>query len=207
MIGVPWDTLNELAHHWLRYITSSLLDATVGLILVMFIWLVVRNRVPARWSYLLFLFVPLKLIIPFNMPVLSAPTFASSVEDASQSETVTTSLEAVAAATEFRTSPSNGEPVPATKLSTRTFNMALTPGEPRQQFELETRLYPVHDILPAVQQIDLSHTALSDAGLEKLMQAAETMQRYFGVDVRQTKVTPATVNQLRKEHPRCRIEF
>ena len=74
MTTLLWQPLNVWATTWAGYMWGALVDASVGLVLVLAIWSVVHRRVPARWCYLLFLLVPLKMLIPLQLPVLPALT-------------------------------------------------------------------------------------------------------------------------------------
>ncbi len=87
MITSVGETLNGLSDVWAHYMLAAILDATIGLALVWSIWFVTRRRVPPRWSYLLFLLVPLKLLVSFDAPILPAPTALQSVSATGATET------------------------------------------------------------------------------------------------------------------------
>ena len=74
MTASLWQQLSAWADSWARYMLAALVDASVGLVVVLAIWLLVRRRLSARWCYLLFLLVPLKTLIPIEAPLLPAVT-------------------------------------------------------------------------------------------------------------------------------------
>ncbi len=82
MTAWSWQPFNAWAETWADYMLASLIDAAVGLVVVLAIWLLVRRHMPARWCYLLFLLVPLKTMIPWHVTVLPALT-ASRLEASS----------------------------------------------------------------------------------------------------------------------------
>jgi beta-lactamase regulating signal transducer with metallopeptidase domain len=73
MIAISWRHWNMWAESWSGWILATLFDTTVALVVVLGIWLLVRRHVSPRWCYLLFLLVPLKMLVPVELPWLPAP--------------------------------------------------------------------------------------------------------------------------------------
>ena len=77
MIASLWPNINWLADRWAAYMVTTLLDATVGVTLVLCVYVAARRHVPPRWCYLLFLLVPLKLLVPIPLPLLPSSVVAT----------------------------------------------------------------------------------------------------------------------------------
>ena len=66
---IPIETLNLWADSWTSFIWSRTIDSTIVLVIVGFLWLILRKRVSAQFGYLLFSLVLLKLVIPIQLPI------------------------------------------------------------------------------------------------------------------------------------------
>ncbi len=88
MTSLSWESLNELSLQWIHYLGTALVDAACGLMLVMCIWLALRRYLPPRWSYLLFLLVPVKVLLPLPVPILPMLTLADNMVVVEQRGTV-----------------------------------------------------------------------------------------------------------------------
>ncbi len=73
MTAISWRHWNMWAESWSGWILATLFDTTVALVVVLGIWLLVRRHVSPRWCYLLFLLVPLKMLVPVELPWLPEP--------------------------------------------------------------------------------------------------------------------------------------
>lgn len=58
---------NAWAAAWSGWVVSSLIGTLVVLGIVSLVWLIVRRKAPPQLGYFLFLLVPLKLLVPFEM--------------------------------------------------------------------------------------------------------------------------------------------
>src|ERR1035437_3880309 len=60
---------NSFAKAWAWWMGTSLLGATIVLVVVSLLWLAIRRKASPQLGYLLFLLVPLKLFVPLEIAV------------------------------------------------------------------------------------------------------------------------------------------
>lgn len=61
--------LNSWAEKWAHYMLHSAVESFVVLLLISFLWFVIRNKASVHLGYFLFLLVLIKLMIPFEITV------------------------------------------------------------------------------------------------------------------------------------------
>ena len=64
----PWsESLSSLSDRWMMWCLNSVIEASLLLLLVSVLWFCIRRRVSPQAGYFLFLLVPLKLVLPFDV--------------------------------------------------------------------------------------------------------------------------------------------
>ena len=63
---------NSMSDRWAVWVVMSLAETTSLLVLAGLVWLIIRRHVSPQVGYCLFLLVPLKLLLPFNLTVPAA---------------------------------------------------------------------------------------------------------------------------------------
>jgi beta-lactamase regulating signal transducer with metallopeptidase domain len=69
MFNLLVDRCNVLSRTWAGWMGTSLLSAAIVLLVISFLWLLVRRKASPQLGYLLFLLVPLKLFVPVEVAV------------------------------------------------------------------------------------------------------------------------------------------